>query len=309
MIVSDPRTLVATLACASLMACVRIPNPNFIAGEETGTMGETSTGDGDGDGDPSGDGDGDPSGDGDGDPSGDGDGDLTGDGDGEATDTSMCEPGTLGCPCTVLETCDEDLACVLGECVDASSCDPVDDNVQISVQRDYAMGDPQPVPPMTPETFICSLGTVDNGDNSATLIASQCNDGVLTGLTMQIEPVLPPLDEFFGAPLAASITLVEADDGFYMRINAAGLDLYYIDGPSLFYEGITMYPWAIGSFSSSCGETPSMCGVTERLAMLIDEGVVFDGNAGVASGEATAWVETNLDVCGVKEYEVALIAH
>ena len=77
-------------------------------------------------------------------------------------------------------------------------------------------------------------------------------------------------------PLAASVTLVEAPEGFYMRLNAGGMDIYYVQGPSLFYEGITTYPWELAPFFSSCGATPSMCGQTERLAMLIDEVVLFD---------------------------------
>ena len=313
MIASEARVLVAGLvfACA-VVACVRIPNPNHDGASGTGS--ETGDGDGDGDDNPStGDGDGDPStGDGDTDPTlGDGDGDMSsGDGDSTAGDgdgDAPCEVGVEGCPCTPLETCNEDLACVLGLCVDASSCAPVDDSVQISVQRNYA-GMP-PVLPMVPTTFVCSF-SVSDGGNKALLQASNCNNNAaLVSLNMELAPKLPPIEELFDQPLAATVTLVEADSGFYMRINVGGLDLYYVDGPTLFYEGVTMYPWALETFSSACGTTPSMCGETERLALFVDGGVVFDGNAGEASSAATAWVETNLDVCGVPEFEAAFIAH
>ena len=309
------RGLFGLIACVSVASCVLVPNPNHeeFAGSETGS----ETGDGDGDDPstttmPSGDGDGDdtattmPTGDGDGD-SGDGDGDTTtasGDGDGDPN----CEPGTLDCTCTVLEQCDEGLACVLGGCIDASSCGPVDDNVQVSVQRNYMGGDPQPVPPMSPTNFICSFTATDQG-TSASLQISGCNNALLQSLTMSIAPKQAPLEELFDVPLAASVTLVEAPEGFYMRLNAGGMDIYYGQGPSLFYDGITSYPWEIAPFFSACGATPSMCGQTERLAMLIDDVVLFDGNAGIVSDTASAWIERNLDVCGVNEFEFVLIDH
>jgi hypothetical protein len=284
----------------ALVGCVRVPNPNFIADGESGSdtlaeSGESSdTLTGDGDGDPStGDGDGDPT-------TGDGDGD--GDGD--------CVAGEEGCPCTPLETCNDGLACVLGDCISASSCDPVDDNVQVSATPTYMGGDPPPDPPMQPETFICVLAGLDNG-NSATLNVQQCgNNELLQGLVVTVQPKVSPIEDLLGNPnLAATVSIVEKAEGMFIRINANGMDLYYLVGTALTAQGITEYPWAIAPFSSSCGTTQSMCGDVERLAMFIDGGVVFDGNAGQPSDAATAWVEEAIDDCGTKTYEMVLLAY
>jgi hypothetical protein len=295
------------VSLAGATACVRVPNPNYVAdgesGSETLESGSESAGDGDGDGD-GGDGDGDgDTGPGDGD--GDGDGDAEGDGDGDP-----CAPGLEGCPCTVQETCDPGLACVLGDCVDASSCEPVNDSVQVGATPTYMGGDPPPEPPMEPATFICVLDGQDQG-NGAVLNVHQCGDAeLLQGLTITVQPKVAPIEELLGNPnLAATVTVVHKPEGFFARIEANGMDLYYIDGESLFADGITEYPWVIAPFSSACGTTPSMCGEVERLALLIDGGVVFDGNAGQASGAATAWVEEVIDDCGVLRYEVVLLAY
>ena len=55
--------------------------------------------------------------------------------------------------------------------------------------------------------------------------------------------------------------------------------------------------------------TPTMSGELERLALYVDDGIVFDGNAGQPSSIATAWAETVIDECGVLRYEVALLSY
>lgn len=286
-------------------ACVRVPNPYHIADGDSGSetfedSGSETSGDGDGEGEGDGDGDGEGEGDGDGDGEGEGDGD--GDGD-------PCVPGAEGCPCMAAETCDDGLACVLGDCVDASSCDPVNDSVLVSATPTYLPSDPPPEPPMDPQTFICVLNGIDQG-SKAVLNVQQCGSmELLQTLVIEVQPKVAPIEELLGNPnLAATVTIVQKPDGFFARIEANGLDLYYIDGESLFADGITEYPWAIAPFSSSCGMTPSMCGEVERLALLIDGGIVFDGNAGQASDAATAWVEESIDDCGVARYELVLLA-
>ncbi|PRQ04691.1 hypothetical protein ENSA5_05650 [Enhygromyxa salina] len=287
-------------ALALAASCVRVPNPHYVADGDSGsetfaddTGSDSQPGDGD-----TGDGDGD-TGHGKGD-SGDGD---TGDGDGD-TD---CEPGMAGCPCGVLESCEPGLACVLGDCIEADSCGPVNDAVQVSAVPTYMMGVD---PPMLPATFICVLNGQDQG-NKAVLNVEQCGAmELLQGLVIEVQPKVAPIEELLGNPnLAATVTVVEEPEGFFVRIEANGMDLYYIDGTSLVADGITEYPWEVEPFSSSCGTTPTMCGEVERLAMLIDGGVVFDGNAEQASEAATAWIETNVDECGGRMYELVLLAY
>jgi hypothetical protein len=294
--------LVALIAPLSLLACVRVPNPNFGGESESGT-GASETGDGDGD--PTttttnGDGDGTP---------GDGDGDGDGAGDGDGDGSPDCVAGELGCPCTVLETCDDGLACVLGDCIDASSCDPVDDNVQVAATPTYMPGDPPPEPPASPAVFICALNGQDLGNRA--VLDIQCDDAaLLQHLTIEVQPKVTPIEELLGNPnLAATVHIVQKPEGLFIRVSANGYDLYYINGTALTADGITAYPWAIASFSSACGLTPSMCGTTERLALFVDDGVVFDGNAAQLSGAATAWVETAIDQCGTPQYELVLMAN
>ena len=143
------------------------------------------------------------------------------------------------------------------------------------------------------------------------LTVQQCGGmELLQGLVIEVQPKVSPIEDLLGNPnLAATVTLVELPEGFFVRIDANGMELYYINGSTLFVDGITQYPWAIAPFSSSCGTTPTMCGEVERLAMLIDDGVVFDGNAEQASPAASAWIEENLDVCGANSYELALLAY
>ena len=293
---------------ATTIACVKIPNPYYVdeAGSDTfaDATGTGESGDGDGDGDPTtgdGDGDGDPT-------TGDGDGDgepTTGDGDGEP-----CSPGELDCPCDMLQSCDDGLACVLGDCLAADSCGPVNDGVILSATPIWLGGDPPPEPPSTPATFICVLNGQVQGQK-AVFSVQQCGAmALLQQLVLEIEPMVEPISELLGNPnLAATVTVVVKPEGFFVRIEANGMDLYYLNGTSLFAEGITEYPWAIAPFSSSCGQTPSMCGILERLALLVDDGIVFDGNAEQASDAATVWAETVLDECGVNQYEVALLAY
>jgi hypothetical protein len=194
------------------------------------------------------------------------------------------------------------LACVLGSCLDADSCGPVDDAVQVSAAPIYLAE-----PPLAPDTSICVLNGQIQG-NRAVLEIQQCV-GMLSSMVIEIQPLVAPIEDLLGNPnLAASVTVVQAPEGFFARIDANGMDLYYIDGSTLFVDGITQYPWAIAPFSSACGTTPSMCGVNERLAMLVDDGVVFDGSAAQASDAATAWIEETLDVCGTNSSELALLA-
>jgi hypothetical protein len=197
---------------------------------------------------------------------------------------------------------------VLGSCHDADSCGPVNDAVQVSAVPTYIdLG----VPPATPQTFICVLNGMAQG-NKAVLNVQQCvgPGDLLTSMVIEVQPMVSPIEELLGNPnLAASVTLVELPEGFFVRIDANGMEFYYISGTTLFVDGVTQYPWAIAPFSSACGTTPSMCGEVERLAMLIDDGVVFDGNAEQASGAATAWIEDNLDACGENQYKLVLLAY
>ncbi|HLT39800.1 MAG TPA: hypothetical protein VK034_26135 [Enhygromyxa sp.] len=302
------RRVLAVAVAGLALGCAKVPNPFYVdeAGSETLADGGSET-NGDGDGDPTGDGDGDgePTGDGDGEPTGDGDGDPTGDGDGDST----CTPGELGCLCGVLETCDDGLACVLDKCVDASSCAPVDDFVQLSASPTWGGGDP-PVAPTEPYVAICVLDGQLQG-NQAVLNVHQCGGpGILQQLVLTVQPIVSPLDQLLGNPnLAATVTVVEKPEGLFVRIEAAGMAFYYVNGTSLVADGVTDYPWALAPFSSSCGQTPTMCGTLERLALLVDGGTVYDGNAGQPSPAATAWAETVVDDCGALRYELALLAY
>lgn len=47
----------------------------------------------------------------------------TGDPDTTAGSTGECPPGALGCPCDIGSTCDGELLCVEGTCVDTPACD------------------------------------------------------------------------------------------------------------------------------------------------------------------------------------------
>jgi hypothetical protein len=307
----------AKLRCVGLVGalttigCAKVPNPHYVeeAGSDTfadeSGDGDPTTGDGDpttGDGDPT-TGDGDPT-TGDGDPT-TGDGDPTGDGD--------CVAGELGCACTpVFETCADGLACVVGICVDASSCAPVNDSVQVSWSATWGTPDIElpPMAPSSPQPVICVLNGQVVG-NKAVLTASQCGDmSVIVQLNIEVQPLVEPISALLGNPnLAATVTAVVTPDGFYARIDAAGMQLFFAEGTSLYAEGVTDYPWPIAAFSSACGQTPVGCGVLERLALFVDGGTVFDGNAGQPSANATAWVETVVDECEVLNYELVLLGH
>jgi len=302
------------LTVLGIGGCVMVPNPNHVAEGESETFADTDGGTdhaGDGDGDSPGDGDGSPPGDGDGDPPGDGDGSPPGDGDGDGP----CLAGQEGCPCAPLATCDPGLACVLGVCYEASSCDPVNDAVALSYSATWA-GDPfaePPVPPMaptTPEVFICVLSG-QQVQGAAVLTIHQCGDAAqLQQLVLQISPIVAPIAELLDTPnLAATVYVVEKPEGVFVRVNAKGMDYYYIDGTSLFAEGITAYPWAISPFSSACGQTPTLCGTLERLALLVDGGIVFDGNVGQPSAKATVWAKTIVDDCDTQKFKVGLLAY
>lgn len=295
------RMLAVSLATLGL-GCVMVPNPHAdeLGGETIADSdSDSETGDRPGEGD----GDGESPSDGDGDGDGDGDDEL-GDGDGD----SHCVAGKPGCPCTVLETCDDGLACVLDKCVRANSCEPVDDFVQLSASPSWA-GDP-PMAPSEPQISICALAGQLQG-NQAVLSIQQCSgSSVLQQLVLTIQPVLAPLEQLLGNPnLAATVTVVKLPEGLFVRVEADGMDLFYVDGTSLFADGVTSYPWPIAPYSSACGSTPAGCGELERLALHVDGGAVFDGNAGQPSPMATAWVETLIDECGVLKYEVVLLAH
>ena len=301
------------LACSVAFAagCVLVPNPNHDGVADDSGTGSTATETGTGDGDPTTTGDGDPhhppatatppppatvtATTGDGDPTGDGDGDP------------MCNEGEEGCDCTPLETCDDGLACVLELCIPADACVPVDDNVAVSASPTYIGGDPPPPPPDMPASFICSLNGVDNG-NSVTLNLGCGGMDLLQSLVVTVQPKVSPIEDLVGN-LAATVTIVELPEGRFVKIDANGMQLYYVNGTALSAMGVTDYPWSIAPYSSACGTTPSMCGQNERLAMFVDGGTVFDGNAGQPSGSATAWIEKNLDVCGTIEYEFAVLAH
>ena len=133
---------------------------------------------------------------------------------------------------------------------------------------------------------------------------------LLQSLVVTIAPKVSPIEDLLGNPnLAATATIVELPEGLFVKIDANGMQLYYVNGTALSATGVTDYPWPVAPFSSACGTTLAMCGDVERLAMYIDGGTVFDGNAMQASGSATAWIERSVDVCGTIEYEFALLAY
>jgi len=156
---------------------------------------------------------------------------------------------------------------------------------------------------------ICALNGQMQG-NQAVLNIQQCSgSGVLQQLVLTVQPIVAPLEQLLGNPnLAATVTVVERPEGFFVRVEAEGMDLFYVSGTSLVAEGVTTYPWNIVAYSSECGLTPAMCGELERLALYVDGGVVFDGNAGQPSSAATVWAETVIDDCGVLRYELAALA-